>query len=100
MDKNYDLVFETPKGKLYGYLVFMIEKEALNGVLNIGKVHTSFFGGCFDEQGFSFEGRIYYHYLHLNYQVQGYWLENKIQGSLRVRKLELKFNGYEKTSAG
>lgn len=100
MDKNYDLVFETPKGILHGYLVFMIEQQALNGVLNVGNAHASFFGGSFNEQCFNFEGRIYYHYLHLNYRVHGYWLDNQIQGSLFIRKLEIKFNGYEKTSAG
>lgn len=100
MDKNYDLVFDTPKGKYHGYLVFMIEKQALNGVLNVGKAHASFFGGSYDERSFNFEGRIYYHYLHLNYRVHGYWLENQIQGSLFIRKIELKFKGYQKTSAG
>lgn len=99
MDKNYDLVFETPKGIVYGYLVFMIEKQALNGVVKMGDVHASFFGGSFDEACFSFEGSFYYHYHHLNFQVQGHWLDNQIQGRLTIRKLELTFKGYEKTSA-
>ena len=47
MDKDYDLVFETPRGKWSGYLIFMIEKQALNGVLNIGSANASFFGGTF-----------------------------------------------------
>lgn len=100
MDINYDIVFDTPQGKLEGYLIFMIENQALNGVLNVGKAHTSFFGGNFDDQSFNFEGRIYYHYLHLNYRVHGRWSGNQIQGSLFIRKLEFKFNGYQKTSAG
>ena len=51
MDKDYDLVFETPRGKRSGYLIFMIEKQALNGVLNIGSANASFFGGTFDDFG-------------------------------------------------
>lgn len=93
MDKDYDLVFDTPRGNRSGYLIFMIEKQALNGVLNIGSANASFFGGTFDERQFSFKGSIYFHYLHLNYQVKGQWLSDMIQGSLYIRHMKFNFMG-------
>lgn len=101
MDRDYDLRLETPKGQSSGYLIFMIEGSALNGVLNIENAHASFFGGTFDEHEFSFKGTIYLHYLHFNYQVNGLWLTDKIAGTVTIKHKQYHFVGFphRKTSA-